>query len=389
MNRRVSLVWTGIITLSLLFTSVGQVAAAPDAANGPARKIVVFQESVGQAAQDKIIDRAGAAKIKHLGLVNAAVVMATPAAEKALAKHAEVLRIEDDAVAAILGKPTKPGQPPPTQPVQDLTWGVDRIDADLVWGTGNTGTNIKVAVVDTGIDLTHPDLAVAGGYNAISARKSYADDNGHGTHVAGIIAAKNNTIGVIGVAPGASLYSVKVLDRNGSGWISDIIEGIEWSVVNRMQVINMSLGSSTSVQSFHDAIIAAKNAGIVIVAAAGNSGDGDNTVEYPGAYPEVIAVSATNDSNLIASFSSRGLEVDLAAPGVNIFSTYKGGSYATYSGTSMAAPHVAGVAALVLSSGYLGDVRVRLQSTADDLGVSGTDSLYGYGLVDAEEAAAG
>ncbi len=278
MTKRMSVVATILITLSMLLTIGGQVAAAPNATNGQNRKIIVFQERVSQAAQDEILDRAGAAKIKHLGLVNAAVAMVTPASERALSARAEVLRIEDDAVATILGKPENTGKAPPPQPAEVLPWGIDRIDAELAWSV-SSGVGVKVAVIDTGIDLTHPDLAtnIKGGINTISPLKSPNDDNGHGTHVAGTIAGIDNGIGVIGVAPGASLYAVKVLGKSGSGWISDIIEGIDWCIANDIDVINMSLGSSSDVQSFHDAIIAAYNSGIVIVAAAGNSGPGDNT----------------------------------------------------------------------------------------------------------------
>jgi len=162
-----------------------------------------------------------------------------------------------------------------------------------------------------------------------------------------------------------------------------------------MQVINMSLGTTSDVQSFHDAIIAAHNAGIVIVAAAGNTG---GAVTYPAAYPEVIAVSATDQNDQIASWSSRGPEVDLAAPGVSIYSTYKGTDYATLSGTSMAAPHVTGVVALVLNTPVgsydlnnngkwdLDEVQKKLQDTAVNLGDPGFDNLYGWGLVNAYNA---
>ncbi|WP_281246397.1 S8 family peptidase [Desulfoscipio geothermicus] len=208
-------------------------------------------------------------------------------------------------VVSASGKPVKPVPDP--APAQQIPWGVNRIDAELAWPQ-NTGQGVKVAVLDTGIDLSHPDLLanIKGGYNAIKPNKSPADDNGHGTHVAGIIAAVNDNIGVVGVAPQAELYAVKVLSANGSGYLSDIIEGLEWCITNNMQVINMSLGTSSEVQSFHDAVIKVYNAGIVMVAAAGNSGPGDNTVEYPAKYEEVIAVSATSDNDAIASFSSRG-----------------------------------------------------------------------------------
>ena len=377
------------LTLSLLLMSFGTLAAAPD--NAATRKIVVFQERVAPAAQDALLSKAGAATIKSLPLVNAAVVMATPAAERALARFGEVLYIEDDVVATILGKPDKPGKPggkkPPPQPDQTTPWGVNRIDAEFAWDT-STGSGVKVAVVDTGIDLSHPDLNVAPeNFNAINSRKSANDDNGHGTHVAGTIAALNDDYGVVGVAPGASLYAVKVLDRSGSGWVSDIIEGIEWCITHDIQVINMSLGASQGTTAFESAIDAAYTAGIIIVAAAGN--DYGGPVNYPAAYDHVIAVSAVNADDTIATFSNIGTQVELAAPGVGIFSTYKGGTYATMSGTSMAAPHVTGVVALVLEDKGSSEVLGILQNSADDLGSSGWDNKFGFGLVDAGEAVTG
>jgi hypothetical protein len=190
---------------------------------------------------------------------------------------------------------------------------------------------------------------------------------------------------VIGVAPKASLYAVKVLGSNGRGWTSDVIAGIQWSRDNGMQVISMSLAGGYS-ESMETACSEADGAGIVVVAAAGNSGPGDNTVKYPAKYESVIAVSATDGTGAIASFSSRGPEVELAAPGVSIYSTYRGGGYATMHGTSMACPHVAGTAALVIASESLSndEVRLRLQQTADDLG---RNTGYGHGLIDADEAA--
>lgn len=395
----VRLISASLLVLSLVFGFAGSaLASAPDNPSAAVRKIVVFQDwFVNEAAQDEIVEHTGAIKIKHLPLINAAVVLAAPANERALAQRAEILRVDADAVAYTQAKPT-----PPPPPAESLPWGVNRIDAERVWDVDNNlvvdngvkaGSGVKVAVLDTGIDLDHPDLQVniKGGVNTINPFKSADDDNGHGTHVAGIIAGADNTVGVLGVAPNASLYAVKVLNKNGSGFISDIIEGLQWSIDNNMQVVNMSLGTASDIQSLHDAIIAAYNHGIVLVAAAGNSGPGDNTVLFPAKYVEVIAVSATDNTDAVASWSSRGSEVELAAPGVNILSTYKGGGYKTLSGTSMASPHVAGTAALVIASGVTnpGEVRSKLQSTADDKGTTGLDNLYGYGLVDAEEAATG
>jgi subtilisin family serine protease len=293
-------------------------------------------------------------------------------------------------------KPTNPGKPPkddppeedpPSIPTQTLPWGVDRIDADLV---SLTGEGIKVAVLDTGIDKDHPDLSVAGGVNFVPKglkldSTKWDDDNGHGTHVAGTIAALDNTVGVVGVAPGVSLYAVKVLDRRGSGSLTWVINGINWAVQNDMDVISMSLSTDSDYSQLKTACQNAYNAGIVIVAAAGNDG---SKVDYPAAYSTVVAVSATDSNDNIASFSNRGSEIEVAAPGVSIPSTWKDGAYNTISGTSMACPHVTGVAALILDSNpssSVTSVRTALHN-AEDLGTTGWDQYYGFGLVDAVAA---
>lgn len=360
----------------------------------PVRVIVVFDNGAVGAAAMQHIERLGGVKIKDLPMIDGvAVSLPSQAAEHALAAISGVKYVEPDLVVQALGKPV------PRQPVQVLPWGVDRVEADLVW-TSYTVDPVKVAVVDTGIDTNHPDLTgnLKGGMSAVSYTRSYNDDNGHGSHVAGIIAAVNNSIGVIGVAPAADLYAVKVLDRNGSGYLSDIIEGLQWVVVNHINVVNMSLGTSSYSASFDSAVRQTIASGVVVVAAAGNSGPGANTVMYPAKFAGVIAVSATDSSDTIASWSSRGPEVDLAAPGVSVFSTYKKQSYATLSGTSMASPHVAGVAALVLSSPMGTDdlddngvwdpseVELRLERTAQDLGTEEFDNSYGNGLVRADLA---
>ncbi len=358
-----------------------------------ARKIVVFKDGVTDAERDTVLGKVVRIKRLHHAL-NADVVEGLSLSETlALKFNNKVARLDDDVVVEALGRTNA------TAAAQVVPWGVSRVKADFVWPSGNTGDVIKVAVVDTGISLTHPDLAanIKGSVNTISPGKSANDDNGHGSHVAGTIAAVNNSLGVVGVAPNVDLYAVKVLNRNGSGYLSDIIEGLDWSIANGMNVVNMSLGTSSDVQSFHDAVIRVHNAGIVQVVAAGNSG---GLVGYPAAYPEVIAVSAVDANNVIASWSSRGPEVDVSAPGVSIYSTYKGTSYATLSGTSMASPHVAGVVALILSTPVgvadangngrwdPDEVQTKLQNTATDLGAAGYDNLYGWGLVNAVAAVA-
>lgn len=404
MRRKMRLIAAAGLAFMLAFVLVGgAVAANGEGKGGLGRYIVVF-DAVNDAAKETLVGQFGGVVEKEIALLgNANVVLLPPRSVEGMAECAEVLRVEEDAIVYALPKPENPGKPPKEeepQPAEVLPWGVDRVDADLAWAV-STGLEIKVAIIDTGIDKDHPDLVdnIMDGVNFVKIRGKiiadlWDDDNGHGTHCAGIVAAVDNDIGVIGVAPQAYLYGVKVLDRRGSGYVSDVILGIQWSIDNGMQVINMSLGTSSDVQSLHDACNAAEAAGIVVIAAAGNSGDTDpdSDVIYPAKYDSVIAVAATDDTDTRASWSSDGPEVELAAPGVDIYSTWKGGDYETKSGTSMAAPHVTGTVALMLGANSAltpDDIRATLHITADDLGVAGFDNYYGHGLVDAEEAATG
>ncbi|MBI1974811.1 MAG: S8 family peptidase [Parcubacteria group bacterium] len=385
------------LSVFTVVAALGFVLLVVEASDAGGRKIIVFSPALDDAAKDEIVVNVKGTKLKNLDLVGAkAVWLPSRSAVEKLKAHKGVVRVDDDVeVFALSHKDRHAGST--TQPTQVLPWGIDRVDAELVWPGGNTADPVKVGIIDTGIAKDHPDLKsnIKGGVNTINPRKSWNDDNGHGSHVAGIAAAVDNSIGVVGVGPAVDLYAIKVLNAAGSGYLSDVIEGIQWAVSNGMQVVNMSLGTGSDIPSFHEAVVAAKSAGVVVVAAAGNSG---GEVSYPAAYPEVIAVSATDANNVLASFSSRGAEVDLAAPGVSIYSTYKGSGYATLSGTSMAAPHVVGSAALVLNS-LVGaydlnangrwdpdEVQKKLQDRAGDLGDLGFDSFYGWGLVNAYSA---
>ena len=379
-----------------LCLSLATVALLGGAAWGQGQRVIVtFKGKADPAA----VRRAGGQVGRTYRIVPACAATLPAAALAALQRHPQVLRVEADRQVYAVGpgaskKPEKPGggggKPPkdPPQPDQVLPWGVDRIDAEAARPAAGAG--VKVAVLDTGIDKDHPDLAVAGGVRLIRGKPSkWDDDEGHGTHVAGTIAALDNNIGVVGVAPSVELYAVKALDSTGSGWVSDIIAGIEWSVVNEMDVVSMSLGLASDVQAFGDACDAASDAGIVLVAAAGNEGA---PVLFPAAYGSVIAVVATAADDVRPWWSNYGPEVELAAPGVDIYSTTRGGGYGYSSGTSMACPHVTGVVALILGEAPGAPplaVRVLLQDTADDLGPAGDDPEYGGGLVDAEEAVAG
>jgi subtilisin/minor extracellular protease Epr len=285
---------------------------------------------------------------------------------------------------------------------ETVPWGIARIGAPSIHTNGNKGDGINIAIIDTGINYNHPDLHdnYVAGHDFVNNDEDPIDDNGHGTHCAGIIAAIDNDIGVIGVAPEANLYSLKILDSTGSGSSSNLIAAIDWAIQtrydqnpsNNIQIISMSLGSDNGVTALESACSKAYDSGILLVAAAGNDGNkggSGDSVDYPGAYSSVIAVAATDSMDKRASFSSTGPAVELAAPGVNIYSTYQGG-YASLSGTSMACPHVAGTAALVLAANPSftnGNIRDRLAQTTTDLGNSGRDNLYGFGIVNAETAA--
>lgn len=279
---------------------------------------------------------------------------------------------------------------------QIVPWGVGRIGATFVHTMGNTGKGIKVGILDTGIDYNHPDISnnYKGGYNFIDNNTDARDYNGHGTHVAGIVAAEDNDIGVVGVAPDAYIYSVRILDFAATGTASDIAAGLEWCMDNNMQIVNMSLGSCEDSISVERAIDVLYNHGVLLIAAAGNSGNamgiGDN-IDNPARYKSVIAVGATDINDNRASFSSTGPKLEISAPGKDIYSLLPGNKYASLSGTSMSSPHVAGVAALILSADPgISNVqaRIRLQMTAQNIskGTFDAKGWFGYGLVDAVKA---
>lgn len=250
------------------------------------------------------------------------------------------------------------------QQADTVPYGVKVLEAPEIWNKGEKGEGIVVAICDTGIDLNHPDLKdrIIGGKNFTSegSADDFHDGNGHGTHVAGIIAASQNGSGVVGVAPEVKLLIIKVLESDGSGSYSGIINGINyatnWRGKNgeKVRIINMSLGGPSDVKELHDAVINAVNHDIAVVVASGNEGDSkEETYEYgyPALYNEVIEVAASDENNKLASFSNNNLEVDVIAPGVNILSTYMGSKYAKLSGTSMATPHVSGAIALLIKMG--------------------------------------
>ncbi len=264
------------------------------------------------------------------------------------------------------------------------------IDAIGGWDVEQGDSSVIIAIIDTGIDSTHEDLSgkVIQGYDFVNEDYDPRDDNGHGTHVAGIAAAKwNNGRGIAGVCPGCSLLAVKVVTADGSGANSWIANGIANAVNLGARVINLSLGGLDRSSTIQLAVQQAYQRGAVVVAASGN--DGSGVPLYPAAFEEAIAVGATDRYGDRASFSSYGSHLELAAPGQAIYSTLPGNSYGAWNGTSMACPHVAGLAGLLLSRNpALSNAQIRqiLISTSQDLGASGRDSYFGYGRINALRA---
>jgi thermitase len=283
-------------------------------------------------------------------------------------------------------------------------YGPQRIHAPTAWDTTTGASSTRIAIVDTGVDCTHPDIAskCEPGYDFINNRAltgaENSDDYGHGTHVAGIAAAvTNNATGVAGVCWACRVMPIKVLDSAGSGTWAQVAAGINYAWQNGANIINMSLGGSTFDSGVQQAVNDAWSHGVLVVAACGNAGG--SPCSYPGAYLNSLAVTCTDQSDLICSFSSRGNEADIAAPGYGVISAVPTGicslcdpsGYKTLSGTSMSTPHVAETAGLIWATfgGSNVTVRSRLQTYADDLGASGFDICYGNGRVNAYRALSG
>ncbi len=340
--------------------------------------IIVFKDTPtkglaqAQSVQASSIQQVDGEIEHRFHVINAVSAKMSPQAINALSKNKDILYIEPDIEVHALS--------------QSVSWGVNRVDA-LSVHPFNKGAGIKIAVVDSGIDYTHPDLNdnYKGGYDFVNNDNDPMDDHGHGTKVAGIIAAEDNAFGVLGVAPEASIYGLKVLRSDGVGYSSNIIRAIEWAVDNDMDIVSMSIGSNAGSYAYQQAVNNAYNSGVLLVASAGNSGStATDNVMYPAKYDSVIAISAMNQVDGICSFSSVGPAVELTAPGIYLKTTAVGGGYYNYfAGTSAAAPFVSGVAALMMASDpTLTNVEIReqLRDNAIDLGESGRDIKYGYGL---------
>ncbi|MDD5298371.1 MAG: S8 family serine peptidase, partial [Rhodocyclaceae bacterium] len=294
--------------------------------------------------------------------------------------------VEPNFIATTLGASTSS----PNDTLLPSQWALAMIQANKAWEVTSGSPDVVVAVLDTGVALAHPDLRnkLVPGINILDVSKDTSDDNGHGTHVSGIISAEaNNGLGIAGIAWGSPIMPVKVMGASGEGRYSDVADGIVWAVDHGARILNLSLGGYSYSQTLADAVAYAQYKNTTIVAAVGN--DGNANPIYPAALPNVLGVAATDENDAAWRQSNRGGAVRLSAPGTNILSTTLTGAYSAASGTSVAAAHVSGVAALVLSANsalnasQLQDILFR---TADDLGDTGLDPVFGHGRVNAARA---
>ncbi|MFC7155199.1 S8 family peptidase [Halomarina halobia] len=346
--------------------------AAGSAASADEDRVRVNVGFASAAGRDAALSRAD--EVVYEFAFDAMTVLAAPGAVDALATAPGIRYAEEDGTVRAIA--------------QTLPYGVDRVDAEVAHANGETGAGADVAIIDTGIDADHPDLRanLGEGRAFLLGVESdlWDDDNGHGTHCAGIADAVDNDEGVVGVGTEATLHAVKVMTGAGIGTTSDVARGIEYTADQGWDVGSLSLGGGES-SLLRDACEYAYGKGVLLVAAAGNDGPCTDCVGYPAAYPECVAVSATDENDDLASYSSTGPEVELAAPGSNVYSTYVGGGYAELSGTSMACPHVAGAGGQLMANGYANaEARDRLAATAEDVGL--TENEQGNGLLDVAAA---
>jgi len=296
--------------------------------------IIFADEKIDESKFKQQIEKRGGRLIKKLNLVNGYVCQFQEDRDTVnLQSISEIERVDEDVVLKVSSSEDR------------IPWGLQATSALEAW---EFFRKVKVGVIDTGVDLDHYDLMpVHNGINVINSRRLPYDFHGHGTHVSGTIGGRKNGRGVLGILPDVELYPIKAFDRRGNGRLSSIVEGIEWSIDNDIQILNMSFGTTEDNSTLKDAIAKAYEAGITMIAAAGNNSN--NKIDFPAKYPEVIAVGAIDKSKEVADFSNYGEELDILAPGVNILSTWRNNRLRTLDGTSMATAHVTGIVALMLS----------------------------------------
>ncbi|MBU1308224.1 MAG: S8 family serine peptidase [Gammaproteobacteria bacterium] len=351
----------------------------------------IIQKSAGDKAEpvlfstlkaEGVLRKASIKALSHLPSVNASVAKLSAKQRALLANDPQIEYIEEDSKRYLLDVITPLAQTTP--------YGINMVQANQV--SDSSAGNTKVCVIDTGWTSGHEDLQNSGvtGYSFSGHGNWYQDGNGHGTHVAGTMVALNNNSGVVGVIGSgqAGVHIVKIFNNSGN-WTtaSNLITAIQSCKDAGAKVVNMSLGGGSSNQTENTAMTNFYNGGMLLVAAAGN--DGNTSFSYPASYNAVVSVAAVNSSASLASFSQRNSQVELAGPGVSVNSTWNNGGYNSISGTSMASPHVAGVAALVWSNHpqcTAAQIRSALNATAEDRGTAGRDTSYGWGIVKAKAA---
>lgn len=381
----------------------------------PGRLLVQFQPGTSEEEKAAIHQRLGAHvidEIPRLGIQILKVPEEAAAMVFAYQQEPTVAFAEPDYVAEIMGWPDGPVvssdelhtlggarsrdsarrglQSVPNDPLFPLMWNLAKIEASRAWDINQGDPDVLIAVVDTGATPTHPDLQgkLVAGYDFVNHDDDPTDDHGHGTHVAGTAAAvTNNAIGIAGIGYDARIMPVKALNSVGSGSHSWVANAIIWAADHGASAINLSLGGPFTSSTLHQAVDYAWDKGVVLVAAAGN--ESTPNPSYPAAYEHVMGVSATTQNDERAAFSNYGTYISVAAPGVSIWSTMRSDNYQAWNGTSMASPHVAGVAALLKSLHLEWDnarIRQAIESGADDLGSAGWDIIYGHGRLNAYQA---
>lgn len=380
----------GITLASVGFGMAATWTVAADNTNGPDDQvatidlIVSFHEQPEAAEVDWIEQTLGGAVSHVYHLIPAMAVTIPVDRMDDLRGHPSFKYVDEDHVRHINAE-------------EDAAWGVRHIGGIMAHNLGYDGGGARVGVLDTGIDYRHPELAAvyAGGFDFVFNDADPLDDHDHGSHVSGTIAAAMDGAGVVGMAPNVEIYAAKAFNALGSGSDSDIIAAVEFLTDLDLDVVNHSWGGFSPSQAMRDVFQASFNAGVINVCASGNYGTLFG-VSYPASFNNTYAVAATDINNARAGFSSTGPQVDLAAPGVDVLSSVRNGGYAEFSGTSMATPHVVGAVALLIGSGQMTDdnnngtlfdeIKVRLASTAIDLGAEGKDNNFGYGLLNAQAA---
>jgi type VII secretion-associated serine protease mycosin len=387
------------------------------------RVVVKYRQGASQAAIRSFHQRFALASVRDVSALSLGVLGLPPgtAAENAVSRlqgHPAVDFVEPDYVFSVPRRLASRSRRPASSGARRLAsvglgdplwsdpqWGLTKIGMPQVWGLNGGSPAMTVAVIDTGVDPAHPDLAgaVVPGTSVLPNSTGPDDDHGHGTHVAGIIAASvADRTGVSGVAPNCRIMPVKVLNGEGKGDTGDIVAGLIWAVNHGARVVNMSLGGAGGSRALASAIEYARSKDVLVVAAMGN--EGANSQEYPAGYPGVMAVGATDRDDAVADFSNHGTWISVAAPGVDILSTLprlpvgvtrlegKDTIQDVMDGTSMAAPFVAGLAALVRSANptmTAPEAKSRIERTCDDIGPRGFDEKSGWGRINARRAVLG